>query len=291
MLPNFLCVGAQKAGTTWLHAELERVSDVFVPTRRKEVHFFDEYYDRGPDWYADFFPRGSEAQAFAAVGEITPMYLYHSEAPQRIKDTLGDPKLIIMLREPVARLMSQYRMDFSRGQFEGSPEAFIETKPDAVARGVYSAQIERYLNLFLSENIQFLVFEEIFASPDATRAALAAALAHLGSVATPQAEGVGRINAEVSTGRPRMGGLYKTANAAADWLRRHDLDIVVNVARRMGVSKSSFGDTATAPPRFQPSTLDRLQTIYDEDRENVEQLLGRPLSVWAKSPAPTALAV
>lgn len=291
MLPNFLCVGAQKAGTTWLHAELERISDVFVPMRRKEIHFFDEYYDRGTDWYADFFPGESEGHAYAAVGEITPMYLYHSETPQRIKDTLGAPKLIIMLREPVARLKSQYRMDFSRGQFDGSPEAFIDAKPDAIARGVYSGQIERYLTLFPPENVLFLVFEEIFASPEATRAALAAALSHLGSAAVPTDDGVGRINAEVSTGRPRMGGLYKAANAAADWLRRHDLDAVVNVARKMGVSKSSFGETSAPPPAFQPSTLDRLQAIYDEDRAKVEQLIGRPLDVWAKKPAPAALAV
>ena len=49
--PTFLVIGAQRAGTTWLHLVLQSHPHIYMPKRRKEVHFFDWYYDRGVGWY------------------------------------------------------------------------------------------------------------------------------------------------------------------------------------------------------------------------------------------------
>jgi LPS sulfotransferase NodH len=64
-LPNFLVIGAQRAGTTLLHRILAAHPQVFVPFRRKEVHYFDRYADRGVEWYAGFFPPDDEAVRYA----------------------------------------------------------------------------------------------------------------------------------------------------------------------------------------------------------------------------------
>lgn len=54
MLPNFICIGAYRAGTTWFHSVLSKHPEVFVPSE-KELMFFSKYYDRGIDWYQQFF--------------------------------------------------------------------------------------------------------------------------------------------------------------------------------------------------------------------------------------------
>lgn len=53
-LPSFLGIGAMRSGTTWLDQMLRSHADIYMSERRKEVHFFDQYYDRGLSWYEDF---------------------------------------------------------------------------------------------------------------------------------------------------------------------------------------------------------------------------------------------
>ena len=101
MLPNFLCIGAQRAGTTWLYDLLASHPEVYVPSRRKEVHYFDWYYDRGLSWYTRFFPPQGEVARYRAVGEVTPDYLYDSTCPKHISETLPSVKLIAILCNPV----------------------------------------------------------------------------------------------------------------------------------------------------------------------------------------------
>src|SRR5437868_3900524 len=103
-LPNFLCVGAQKAGTTTLYEILKQHPDIFLPKKIKETKFFvyEEKFQRGKTWYEkEFF---SEVKNEKAFGEIDPAMMFEEKSAQRIFDTLGkDVKLIFVFRNPVAR--------------------------------------------------------------------------------------------------------------------------------------------------------------------------------------------
>src|SRR5690606_34294189 len=107
-LPNFLVIGAQRAGTTLLHRILEAHPEVYVPYRRKEVHFFDLYFDRTTQWYENFFPPSEPAAKYKAIGEVTPDYMFDQAAPFRIKKILPDCRFIVSLRNPVERAYSAY---------------------------------------------------------------------------------------------------------------------------------------------------------------------------------------
>jgi len=173
MLPNFLCVGAQKAGTTTLFDLLNQHPQIYLPTC-KEVHFFDkdERYLRGLQWYeSEFF---SQVCGEKAVGEITPIYMYLDYVPRRIYESLGaDIKLIFMLRNPIDRAYSHYWMIYSRGYEKESFEAAIDREKKRIQsgeferihysyidRGFYCQQIRRYLNFFPKRNMCFIIFEK-----------------------------------------------------------------------------------------------------------------------------------
>src|ERR1044071_2192855 len=99
MLPNFLGVGAQKAGTTTLYEILKQHPDIFLPKKIKETKFFvyEEKFQKGRAWYEkEFF---SEWNGEKAVGEIDPAMIFEEKSAQRIFDALGkNMKLIFIFR-------------------------------------------------------------------------------------------------------------------------------------------------------------------------------------------------
>jgi hypothetical protein len=107
MLPNFLIIGSQKAGTTSLYNILKQHPEVFMP-EKKEVNFFflDSEFRKGIEYYQRFFadiPPGKKA-----YGEASPGYICHPQAPARIKEYLPEVKLVLTVRNPIERAYSQY---------------------------------------------------------------------------------------------------------------------------------------------------------------------------------------
>lgn len=187
-LPGFLIVGAQKAGTTSLLDLLCQHPAVAAPVR-KEVHFFDHEFARGPDWYRAHFPR---ARAATVSGEATPYYLFHPLAPGRAAEVVPEARLIVLLRDPIDRAFSQHnhervlgfeQLDFDAAlaaeaaRLAGEEErlvaepgyrSFGHQHHSYLARGRYAGQLERWLECFPRERILVLSAEELFADPVAT---------------------------------------------------------------------------------------------------------------------------
>jgi len=108
--PNFLIVGAAKSGTTSLYAYLKQHPDIFMP-EWKELSFFTGdtftplHKAKKPQYYYRVF---AKAKNEAAVGEASTSYLYDETAAGMIKEKLGNIKIIIALRDPVAMSYSLY---------------------------------------------------------------------------------------------------------------------------------------------------------------------------------------
>ena len=75
--------------------------------RKKEIHFFNLFFQKGWAWYKHFFPL---AWTKKITGEATPAYLFHPQVPERIRQFTPDTKFIVMLRNPIARAYSHYNM-------------------------------------------------------------------------------------------------------------------------------------------------------------------------------------
>ncbi|MBA2406440.1 MAG: sulfotransferase domain-containing protein [Chitinophagales bacterium] len=173
-LPNFLCVGAQKAGTTTLYEILKQHPEIYLPEKVKETKFFvyEEKYARGLSFYENQFFSGWNGQK--AIGEVDPAIMFEEKAAQRIYESLGkEVKLIFILRNPAERAYSHFLMSQRKG-FEDLPfEKAIEAETERlekktaqkfnysyISRGFYSQQVLRFKNFFTDDQMLFLLFEE-----------------------------------------------------------------------------------------------------------------------------------
>jgi hypothetical protein len=115
---SFMIVGVQKSGTTALSHFLDQHPQIKM-AKGKEVHLFDSpsfhsswTREQIDDFYCDYFPANSKEYC---CGEATPIYIYWPEIAPQLKNYNSKLKLILVLRDPVARALSQYFMTKARG--------------------------------------------------------------------------------------------------------------------------------------------------------------------------------
>lgn len=127
-LPDFLIIGAQKCGTSTLFDYISQHYQV-IPPLKKEMHYFDKKYNLSSYWYRAHFPLKKELGKDKITGEKSTDYIYHPEGAERIKETIGKPKLILILRNPAERAISQYQHMVRAGRENRNPQmAFREEK-------------------------------------------------------------------------------------------------------------------------------------------------------------------
>ncbi|VEP16411.1 conserved hypothetical protein [Hyella patelloides LEGE 07179] len=274
-LPSFLGIGAMRSGTTWLDNILRSHPDIYLPERRKEIHFFDLYYDKGINWYQDFFPTEEQRQNYQQIGEITPAYLYLPEIPSRIKDSIPNCRFLVILRNPVDRAYSHYGFWVKNSAEKRAFEDLLEQEPEIIGKGMYYQQFERYLQHFPRESFLVLIFEEITQNPLPALEQLSKFLAvdsHKFDLSTTSQ----KKNASASV-------LFPQARALAckfrDFLRNNDIDWLWNLAKSSGVNQI-FETTGKPLPPLNREIRAKLIDRYSSDVSNLEKLLDIDFSLW-----------
>jgi hypothetical protein len=160
--PDFVGVGTQRAGTSWwfgllaAHPEIERPNG-----RRKELHYFDEYWRKQFDVesrlaYRSYFPRPPGHVA----GEWTPRYVHDGWTPPLLAEAAPEAKILVILRDPIDRYLSGLTFALSRG---ASLNPVVAT--DAFTRGLYWEQLGRLLGHFDRSRLLVLQFEQCVKAP------------------------------------------------------------------------------------------------------------------------------
>ena len=184
-LPDFLVIGAQKAGTTALYAYLRWHPSIAGPFW-KEVSFFDRHWARGEAWYRGQFPLRSSGKI---VGEASPSYVFHPLAPQRVEEVVPEARLIVLVRNPVDRALSQYNHEVALGREPLPFEEALDAEEERLrgeqermaadpryfsrewwshtykARGRYAEQLERWLAVFPCEQLLILPSDDLGSDP------------------------------------------------------------------------------------------------------------------------------
>lgn len=174
--PNFLIVGAQKSGTSSLFDYIVQHPNV-SPPERKEIHYFDYHLDWGLNWYLSHFPKKKHENNI--TGEASPSYLIFENAPTEIKLLFPDIKIIIILRDPVQRAISQYKMEKFRGLEKLNFAKAIREEDNRILKsdhfrvrygyveqGKYLTYLENYYNCFDKSNILVINSEFFFKRTD-----------------------------------------------------------------------------------------------------------------------------
>lgn len=275
-LPDFLVIGVPRAGTTWLHRALARHPAIYVPGRRKEIHFYDRHFDRGTRWYARYFRGGRQ---YPVVGEVTPHYLYVPDLAVKLRSTPSVTRLVVVLRDPVDRAVSHYRWRMRHDGYRGSFGEFLDDYPEALDWGRYVSHLERLGEWIESGRLLVLRFERLFTSGNRELSRLAEFLG------VPE-EGFSGVSEEkqVNPGHvPRYPGIARFASGCARALRAVGFDRPVNLGKRLRLDQLAYAGSNDPGPVPDGETLAHLHQLYEGEIERLEALLQQSFDPWRRN--------
>lgn len=285
-LPNFLIIGAAKAGTTALYHYLAEHPQVFM-SPVKETNFFAYEGDEGDQQDQRRFPIrsfGQYEQLFAdagdavAIGEASPLYIESPVAAARIKRHLPSARILCSIRHPVDRAYSDYQMHLRHlGRRLDPAQDLVPTadwaRPDShwMQLGHYHEQLSRYFDLFPRRQIQVSLFDDLRRDPAAAVREVYRFLdvdpGFMPDFGTPHAPGglpMSRILESVLTNSV-------VQSAVKPWIPRGAANWIKRLRRR---------NLQPAPP-LPPDLRQQLSRQFREDMVRTSELIGRSLDHWA----------
>jgi hypothetical protein len=271
-LPTFLIVSAPKSGTTALAAYLAEHPQVFV-SAEKELHFFDDKYERGLDWYRSNFAGAGDAKA---VGEATPTYYMEARTLERMAEVVPNARLVALLRNPIEAAWSNYWMQrslgFERRSFE---DALRDEREDRryehrsvryVAAGRYAERLQRMCERYPREALLVKLFEDLRDAPEAT---FAEVCRHVGVDDTYSVPSLGAVvNPSTKLRSERLRHLMLKYRA---WKR-------LPFGLAMAIDRLNRYEAKY--PKMDARTRTALADLYRAPNEELGRWLGRDLSGW-----------
>lgn len=263
-LPDFLIVGAMKCGTSTLQAQLALQPGIFMTTP-KEPNFFsdDDVHARGLDWYKALF---AGARPGDLKGEASTHYTKLPTYPDclpRLTATLAAPRIIYLIRDPVARAVSHYIHEWTMGQMSGDIEAAFDRHPELVDYGCYARQIAPYVAAFGSDRVFLSSLEAMTASPQALLDRVCAFLGYEGRPVWREEKAQVNVSAERVRRFPLQGLLID--NPVATALRR----TLVPKALRDRIRRSR---QMAERPGLTPALTQRLEARFAADHRDLVTL-------------------
>ncbi|XP_051925437.1 heparan sulfate glucosamine 3-O-sulfotransferase 2-like [Hippocampus zosterae] len=168
-LPDAIIVGVKKGGTRAVLEFIRIHPD--VRAAGTETHFFDRHYGRGLEWYRAAMPRTLEGQL---TMEKTPSYFVTKETARRIAAMSRDTKLIVVVRDPVTRAISDYTQTLSKSPdlpsfrelaFRNRSSGPVDASWNAIRIGLYALHLENWLRYFPLAQMHFVSGERLIAEP------------------------------------------------------------------------------------------------------------------------------
>ena len=288
-LPNFLFIGAEKAGSTSVHSYLGQHPDVFV-SPVQGANFFScgsedlsGRYGYEPSTYAttveDYLGPFEAVSGQRAVGEVSPSYLCHAQAPGRIRRHLPEVKLIGLLRQPAERAFSHFVFNHKMTtETVADFRSALAAEQDRIAagwhyrfhyrrNGFYSRQLTPYFETFDRTRMLVLLYDDLQADPVACMQRMHAFL-DVDDSFVPDTS----LHHNVS-GMPRNAAI-RGALALVRPYRR-------SLIRRLPPGLvSRVGRVLLNQVEADPELMGELTQGFREDILRTQELIGRDLSHW-----------
>ncbi len=271
-LPDFIAVGPPRTGTTWLHRALG--GHVGLPAGIKETQFFRWNYAMGLDWYRSFF---RDCPAWLPVGEIAPTYFDSLEARERIAAAIPRCRIICSLRDPVARVYSQYKAWHRAALVEG-PFDYSRHREQLSASRSYAFNVRAWRQTFGAENVLVVLYDDLRANPQAYLDSICAFLGIAKIDLATSAVGAQPIN--LSERGPRNLRMARWAHARrVRLIKERKIQLARFIEAGMPLWRFFFAGGPLYAP-LDPETEAHLRRQFRPEVEELELVLGRELSAW-----------
>ena len=296
-LPNFLIVGAAKAGTTSLYHYLARHPQVFL-ARDKEPHFFApaKWCGRPTPGRAQYEALFEGAHGFRAIGEASTGYLYYPESPRLIHELIPDCRIVAILRNPVERAFSGYCHELREGvETVSFEQALAEERQhlriirggdfsfNYVKQGIVSHLLAEYRERFGPQRVHLCLYDDLVAAPAELMRAL---MRFLGIDETLRGDWSYRYN---PSGVPRFRWLHELLDGEGRW--RAPLAGAARALLPARAAQAAWHRLRDWNVRIGPRPVLRAQTramlnqTFAPEVAALERLTGRDLRGWLADPA------
>jgi hypothetical protein len=264
-LPNFLFIGPDKAGSSWLHDVLIEHPDIYL-TPAKDLYFFDRYFDKGVDWYAHHFTKAAEQKI---VGEVCQDYLFHPEAAERISQVLQAPRFMVTLRDPVDRAFSSYLYMLKMGETPGTFAKALATRPELLDHGRYGTGLARFADRFGDDSVYVAVFDDLGADP---RSFIERLLSWLGVAPFELSDEL--LSARLPASESRSAILARLVRRASVWTRERNGAEIVGRVKRARLVQQVLYRRLEEKPQLLPADVALIRTALESELVLVEERFG-----------------
>ena len=287
---DFICIGAQKSGTTYITSALHAHPEVQL-YGNKETYFFSskgEYQTRddgahsnahrGIDWYKGLFLNDSRKK-----GEVSTHYILDPRSARKIKQAFPDIRLFAILRNPIDRAFSQYNMErFKTVKESRSLMTIIKKEPnnEILARGLYFKQLTPFVQEFPGDQLRIFLFDDILDNPGKLFFEL---FKHIGVDTSVVPPGINkRMN---KSGVAKYPLIPRSVRFVRQTLENLGLSSVIRGLTKIGVAQAylNFHNRYNKKAADYEMTMEEraaLQAYYADDIELLERMINRDLSHW-----------
>lgn len=279
----FVGIGAQKCASTWLYQILSDHPEVAL-SATKELDFFSHWYNRGYQWYEQHWTLTPSVLAF---GEVSPSYFCETAVPERLKRYNPNARILLSLRDPVDRAVSNHLHEIRLGHLKGPDLSFefgLRNNPMYLEQSRYGYHLSRWLQSFPAEQILILFMDDIETAPREVETRVQQFL----GVDT------GHRSAALDR-RPNVSHVYRfrrlenVHKGARRIVKKLGLDPLWKQAQSLGLQKVyrrlNRRPTSEVVAPIASDTKDRLREQLVDDIRLLESLSGRSLDNWIDGPA------
>lgn len=276
--PTAIGIGAQKCASSWIHAVLSAHPQASV-SRDKELDFFSYYYDRGYLWYESLFDASAGADLYF---ENSPSYFHDPRTPDRIHAYDPGMKIVLLLRDPVARAYSNHLHEIIKGHIPSglSFEDGLANNPSYLDQSRYGTHLGRWLQVFPRDQMLILLAENISHDP---------------GTAARQVYEFLQIAPDFTTGllserrnesdRARLPWLRNILRAQGDRMRRMGLEEQLIRLKKQPPFRQMLAanrvDIRSEVAAMAPDTRQKLVAELAPEMETLARLMGREPVEWS----------
>ena len=281
MLPNLLIIGAMKCGTTSLHEYLDIHPKIYM-SKTKEIDFFChlDKYDKGMDWYKQFFPvdveiRGESSQNYSK-------YHWWKDVPKRIyQDLPSNTKFIYILRDPLKRIYSHYNEMQAQNCAPNSLEEYILDDIDTneiVLTSCYKKQLDKFLDYIPLSSFKIVTVEELNKNKLKVLNEIFEFL-NVEPIFDNELFNFSKNTSEEKKTRTRI-GLFIASNPLVVWFKKYLPMNLKNYFKAKNIVNQILFRSINLDVQISYETEEKLKTIFKKDVNALRKLTGLPFDDW-----------